>query len=296
MIEVFANRHRAICLNRDVLTTGSVGYPVKFSFSMDWDDLSKVAVFRGSRRSVDVILDDDGECCVPPEVLSEAGGVLSVGVYGTDGDEIVIPTVYVEAGLIEAGAEPTGVDPEDLTPSILDQFLSSVEEAREAAMDARSLARRLRTDADDGVFDGLDGISPTVTITDITGGHRVTITDEDHPDGQSFDVLDGAGASLTVDAALSGSSTNPVQNKVVKAALDAKGSYSKPSGGIPKTDLASDVQTSLGKADTALQQHQDISGKLNADQGVANAGKFLTVGSDGIVAPVTMSAWQGGNY
>ena len=31
------------------------------------------------------------------------------------------------------------------------------------------------------------------------------------------------------------------------------GTYSKPSGGIPKTDLASAVQTSLEKADTALQ-------------------------------------------
>ena len=31
------------------------------------------------------------------------------------------------------------------------------------------------------------------------------------------------------------------------------GTYSKPSGGIPKSDLASDVRTSLGKADTALQ-------------------------------------------
>lgn len=29
--------------------------------------------------------------------------------------------------------------------------------------------------------------------------------------------------------------------------------YTKPSGGIPKSDLANDVQTSLGKADTALQ-------------------------------------------
>lgn len=36
--------------------------------------------------------------------------------------------------------------------------------------------------------------------------------------------------------------------------------YEKASGGIPKTDLESSVQTSLGKADTALQQHQDISG------------------------------------
>jgi hypothetical protein len=49
------------------------------------------------------------------------------------------------------------------------------------------------------------------------------------------------------------------------------GTYSKPSGGIPKSDLASAVQTSLGKADTALQEHQDISGKINGD------GTILTI-------------------
>lgn len=41
------------------------------------------------------------------------------------------------------------------------------------------------------------------------------------------------------------------------------GKYDKPSGGIPKTDLNESVQTSLGKADTALQEHQDISGKAD---------------------------------
>lgn len=35
------------------------------------------------------------------------------------------------------------------------------------------------------------------------------------------------------------------------------GTYSKPTGGIPKTDLATDVQTSLGKADTALQSYTE---------------------------------------
>lgn len=39
--------------------------------------------------------------------------------------------------------------------------------------------------------------------------------------------------------------------------------YQKPDAGIPKSDLASDVQESLGKADTALQEHQDISGKAD---------------------------------
>lgn len=38
-----------------------------------------------------------------------------------------------------------------------------------------------------------------------------------------------------------------------KQTWNAKGTYSKPSGGIPKTDLTSAVQTSLNKADIALQ-------------------------------------------
>lgn len=57
------------------------------------------------------------------------------------------------------------------------------------------------------------------------------------------------------------------------------GTYSKPSGGIPKSDLASAVQTSLGKADTALQSYTEqykgtitgvaINGTAIATSGVA---------------------------
>lgn len=53
--------------------------------------------------------------------------------------------------------------------------------------------------------------------------------------------------------------------------------YQKPSGGIPKTDLASSVQTSLGKADNALQSHQDISGKLDKSGGTMSGA--LNMGS-----------------
>lgn len=42
---------------------------------------------------------------------------------------------------------------------------------------------------------GEDGFDPAVTIEDIEHGHRVTITDREHPvEGQSFDVMDGASA------------------------------------------------------------------------------------------------------
>lgn len=45
--------------------------------------------------------------------------------------------------------------------------------------------------------------------------------------------------------------TNKFVTSAEKTTWDGK--YSKPTGGIPKSDLASAVQTSLGKADTALQ-------------------------------------------
>lgn len=37
-------------------------------------------------------------------------------------------------------------------------------------------------------------------------------------------------------------------------------------------------------------------GSVDLDQGVVNAGKFLVVNSNGIVEPVSMTAWQGGDY
>lgn len=51
-----------------------------------------------------------------------------------------------------------------------------------------------------------------------------------------------------------GLSTNDYNNTEKAKVANA---YSKPSGGIPKTDLASAVQTSLGKADTAVQTETD---------------------------------------
>ena len=38
---------------------------------------------------------------------------------------------------------------------------------------------------------GEDGVSPTIAISDITGGHAITITDAEHPSGQTVNVMDG---------------------------------------------------------------------------------------------------------
>jgi len=65
------------------------------------------------------------------------------------------------------------------------------------------------------------------------------------------------------------------------------GTYSKPSGGIPKTDLASAVQTSLGKADTALQSvpntYRTAAAQDVIDEGKADIVIEVTISTAGAV-------------
>ena len=70
------------------------------------------------------------------------------------------------------------------------------------------------------------------------------------------------------------------------------GTYSKPSGGIPKSDLASAIQTSLGKADTALQSYtEQYKGTVT---GVKVNGTTYSP-SNGVVDLGTISGGGGGN-
>lgn len=75
-----------------------------------------------------------------------------------------------------------------------------------------------------------------------------------------------------------------------KSTWNNKGTYSKPSGGIPKSDLASAVQTSLGLADSALQNHQTIK-----QEGVTGAtvNRFGTCGTAAATAAKTVSITTG---
>lgn len=55
------------------------------------------------------------------------------------------------------------------------------------------------------------------------------------------------------------------------------GTYSKPSGGIPKSDLSSAVQTSLGKADTSIQPNDLINYQLKpTTQNIAETSATIT--------------------
>ena len=80
-----------------------------------------------------------------------------------------------------------------------------------------------------------------------TDTYEITFTD-----GTTFDFFVYNGANGTGAGDMTQAVYDP-QGKAQDIFSYADAKYSKPAGGIPKTDLASDVQTSLGKADSALQ-------------------------------------------
>ena len=53
--------------------------------------------------SVSCLLGEDNQCFIPWECLTRAGEYLRVGVYGTRGEEMVLPTVSCLLGPICTG-------------------------------------------------------------------------------------------------------------------------------------------------------------------------------------------------
>lgn len=124
MFILHADKNKLTLRNREPVTSGSVNvYPVRFEFSPDWDGLQKTAVFRAGNGSVSVLLNDSGEVNVPWEVLQKPGVMLQAGVYGTRGEEEVLPTVWADMGVILEGAEP-GEIARPPTPDLWQQELA----------------------------------------------------------------------------------------------------------------------------------------------------------------------------
>lgn len=123
MLEFYAAKTQLTLRRREPLTSGSVNvYPVRFEFSPDWEGLERTAVFRGGGEPVSVRLDETNQCEIPWEALAQSGQHLRVGVYGTRGSDIVLPTVWAGAGYILEGVRP-GEIARPPTPELWEQEL-----------------------------------------------------------------------------------------------------------------------------------------------------------------------------
>ena len=123
MFRLFAEKNKLTLLEREPVTSGSVNvYGVSFEFSEDWAGLNKTAVFQAGCASREVLLGSSGACVVPWEVLRVPGYQLKAGVYGKQGGDVVLPTVWADLGVILEGV-PTGGSPPP-SPELWEQELA----------------------------------------------------------------------------------------------------------------------------------------------------------------------------
>lgn len=195
-------------------------YESEFVFDEAWTGLTPTAVFRvGSAGTVYEMSLTNGKCIVPAEVLANKG-ILYVGCYGVNGAK-QYPTIWAKEIYVHQGVTD-GDTPSTPTPSIYAQIIA-----------------QLATKIGDAPSDGKTYGRKNAAWEEVTGGSGGT---------SDFDQLTNRpkynGSNMT-------HSTDIPEVKT--SAWDGK--YSKPASGIPASDMTSAVQTSLGKADSAVQAH-----------------------------------------
>ena len=123
--------------------------------------------------------------------------------------------------------------------------------------------------------DGEDGVSPAVTVTSITDGHTVTITDKDHPSGQSFNVMDGADGQ-------NGQNGNDGYSPVVTITSITGGTRVNITDSTHPSGQNFDVMNGTGSGDM-------LSSVYDSTSAVANAGGIVAYIDDVITDALTAS-------
>ena len=136
---------------------------------------------------------------------------------------------------------------------------------------------------------GDDGYSPAVTMATIPGGHEITITDKDHPLGQSFNVMDGTGDMLAsvYDPASEVADAGSIPAYVASQIPDISGKADKvsnpTSGNFVGFDSNGNLTDSGSKPSDFLTSQQDISGKADKVPNVTS-GEIAVLTTDGNIA------------
>lgn len=190
-------------VKNQIVTTGSENEDkIVFTFSDDWNGYKKTAVFQADGRSYYVLLDEDNTATIPTEAIRERGKI-KIGVFGVN--DIAVKTSTLLQYMIVEGALSLENPISEPTPDIYTQLLREIGALGDEIDDIKDQGR--------AGFSAGEGIEFT-TLED--GTVEISATAK-------------GGTEITIDSELSDASENPVQNKVVKSAIDALDTKTKTS-------------------------------------------------------------------
>ena len=251
-------------------------------------------------------------------MVDAARHMLRVPVLFVLGDTDAPRTLYLRDRYeVEYWPERVGDD----TPYDLDKWPKRIDEWVEQVAAWRTRLGAMKLSAARTEAEGENPGKTTITLNDGTAQTDtvVEILDGQVTPAQMNAAIAAMGATkqnkLTFDAIPTEGSDNPVKSGGVhgavkevadvvaehvgnvnihvtaaqKTAWTAK--YDKPSGGIPKSDLAEAVRASLAKADTAVQVHQSLDAYVNAAGYDSNAKEIQLKHDSTVVARIDATAF-----
>lgn len=119
---------------------------VQVTFSEDWTSLGKTLLFYNGDKTILHIMESDDEIVpIPHEVLAMPGRTLYVGVQGSDGERVILPTVRCKLKSVLASIDPDG-DRETIPDK--PHWKEVKDTLEELVEDATDEANRAETEAD----------------------------------------------------------------------------------------------------------------------------------------------------
>lgn len=161
----------------------------------------------------------------------------------------VVAKTYVAGTMIEKSIMGNGPAPE-----AIDDFIARASAA--VAEIPQTINSALEEAKESGDFDGADGFSPTVEVTDIDGGHRITVVDIDGM--HTADILDGEpgddGYSPSVSVtSISGGHRVTITDKDGEHTFDVMDGYGSGTGGLPTGGNTGDLLIKSSGTDYAAE-------------------------------------------
>lgn len=108
----------------DILVSDNVRtYFIEFSFSEDWENFSKVAVFQSvGGVPVEMALQTN-TVYIPWEVLETPNRQVAVGVYGVNENGDILSSMPIVLGNVNQGTDVDNEPYKEFTPDLIDQLL-----------------------------------------------------------------------------------------------------------------------------------------------------------------------------
>lgn len=199
----------------------------------------------------------------PYITISESGGDNDISIYATDtiniNGEYVDLVGTVRAPTVTAGDNSTNV----ATTAFVTNAISIKQDTLVSGTNIKTInGNSILGSGNISIQGGSGGSTVSVSQTLTNGAEIGSIS----VDGTATKLYAPTPQNITIDSALSSTSTNPVQNKIINSAISAK--YTKPSGGIPASDLASGV---IPTVPSAYSSNPAMNGTASPGSGTAYA-------------------------